>query len=243
MKTLWSSLLIAIAVVITALILGNAYQSRGHSNESVSVVGLGEENFVSDLIVWRASFSKRSFDLQESYHGLDADREKIRKYLMSKGVSEKDIVFLAVDIQKDYTYEYDEDNRRSNTVFNGYVLSQQLKVESPEVDKVEQISREVTELINSGVELTSMAPEYYYTGLAALKLKMIEAATKDAKERGQRIAENAGGQLGELTYADMGVFQITGQNSSEEYSWGGSFNTSSKKKTASITVHLRYAID
>jgi hypothetical protein len=44
-------------------------------------------------------------------------------------------------------------------------------------------------------------------------------------------------------YADMGVFQITAENSSEEYEWGGSFNTSSRRKTASVTIRLKYEID
>jgi len=41
----------------------------------------------------------------------------------------------------------------------------------------------------------------------------------------------------------MGVIQITAKNSAEDYSWGGSFNTSSKLKTASITIRLEYEID
>jgi len=41
----------------------------------------------------------------------------------------------------------------------------------------------------------------------------------------------------------MGVFQIVAQNSSEDFSWGGSFNTSSKRKTANITVKLEYEVD
>jgi hypothetical protein len=40
----------------------------------------------------------------------------------------------------------------------------------------------------------------------------------------------------------MGIFQITGQNSDEEYSWGGTFNTSSKRKTASITVKMEFGL-
>ena len=101
----------------------------------------------------------------------------------------------------------------------------------------------MTDLIDLGVEFNSFPPEFYYTKLAQLKLRMIEAATKDAQERAAKIAENAGGELGHLKNADMGVFQITGENSSEEYSWGGSFNTSSKKKTANITIRLKYEID
>lgn len=108
--------------------------------------------------------------------------------------------------------------------------------------QVEGISREVTELINLGVELNSYAPEYYYTKMAELKLEMIAEATKDAKARAEKIAENAGAKLGKLKKSDMGVFQIIAQNSSEDFSWGGSFNTSSKKKEANITMKLVYQI-
>ena len=67
---------------------------------------------------------------------------------------------------------------------------------------------------------------------------MISAATKDANNRAKNIAKNAESKVGKLKSAKMGVFQIVGQNSSESYSWGGSFNTSSKRKTASITMKL-----
>jgi hypothetical protein len=40
----------------------------------------------------------------------------------------------------------------------------------------------------------------------------------------------------------MGVFQITGKNSNEDYSYGGAFNTSSKEKTASITLKVEYQV-
>jgi hypothetical protein len=119
-------------------------------------------------------------------------------------------------------------------------LDQQLKIESRNVNLVEDLSRSASELIDMGMELISFSPEYYYTKLAELKIKMIESATKDAKLRAEKIAENAGGSLGALKNADLGVFQITGQNSSEDYSWGGSFNTTSKKKTASVTIRLKY---
>ena len=41
----------------------------------------------------------------------------------------------------------------------------------------------------------------------------------------------------------MGIIQITGQNSGEDYSWGGAYNTSSREKTASITMKLNYKLD
>jgi hypothetical protein len=105
------------------------------------------------------------------------------------------------------------------------------------------VSREVSELINAGIELDSKAPEYYYTKMADLKLKMIEKATTDARKRAEKIAENGGGSLGNLNQADMGVFQITAENSSEDYEWGGSFNTSARRKTAHITIRLEYDVN
>jgi hypothetical protein len=41
----------------------------------------------------------------------------------------------------------------------------------------------------------------------------------------------------------MGVFQITGRNSTEEYSYGGSYNTSERYQTASITIRMDYLLE
>ncbi len=119
-------------------------------------------------------------------------------------------------------------------------MAQSIVIESMEVEKIEKLSREITELLNKGIQFYSDAPRYYFTKLADLKIEMISKATEDARLRAVKIAENSGGKLGDLISAKMGIFQITGQNSKEDYSWGGTFNTSSKKKTASITIKLEY---
>lgn len=49
-------------------------------------------------------------------------------------------------------------------------------------------------------------------------------------------------RLGGVTSARMGVFQITGANTNEEFSAGGSFNTSSRQKKARITMRVEYRI-
>ena len=243
MKQHLNTIIIALAVIIAGFLLANGYKNRAKTADAISVTGSGEENFTSDLIVWRGSFSKKDYDLKTAYSELNKDQQAIRKYLSSKGIKSDELIFEAVDIQKDFFYDYDQNGQLRNTVFNGYQLTQSLKVQSKNVDMVENISREVTELIDAGVELSSFPPEYYYTKLAQLKVKMIESATKDAKNRAEKIALNAGGDLGKLKTADMGVFQITGENSSEQFSWGGNFNTSSKKKTANITIRLKYEVN
>ena len=126
--------------------------------------------------------------------------------------------------------------------FTGYTLNQSVEIDSKEVEKVERISREITELLNQGIQLYSSAPRYYYTRLDELKIEMISQATENARLRAEKIATNSKSELDELVVAKMGIFQITGQNSNEDYSWGGAYNTTSKEKTASITMKLTYKV-
>ena len=243
MKEHLNAAIIAVAVVLTAIIFSNAFRNRNKVNNTISVTGLGTKDFESDLIVWSGSFSKKAYELREAYAALDTDRGKIKTYLISKGIKADQLVFSAVDIQKEMDETFDTNGRRISSTFSGYRLKQNVQIESKEVDKVEDISREVSELINSGVEFYSNPPEYYYTKLKELKIEMIAEATEDANQRAKRIAEKSDSEVGGLKSADMGVFQIVAQNSSEEFTWGGSFNTTSKRKTANITVKLQYSVD
>lgn len=240
MKNYIGSIIIGISVICTAFVLSGAYKNRYSSDNVISVTGLGSKDFVSDLIVWNGSFVKKELDLKMAYSQLDKDREGIRTYLIDKGINKNKIIFSSISIDKEFNDVYDNSGVKIRSEFTGYRLRQNIQIESNEVDKVESISRQVSELINSGIEFYSQEPEYYYTKLAALKIEMIAEATKDANIRAIKIAENAGSHVGKLKKADMGVFQIVAKNSSEEYSWGGSFNTNSKNKTATITVKLEY---
>ena len=241
-KNFWGTLAISIAVIWAAYNLGNAYKDKNRINDTVEVTGLGTKDFTSDLIVWSGSFSRQEMDLQSAYTRLNEDRAYIKTYLKEKGVSEDETVFNAVDISKQYEYVYDEEGN-SRREFTGYLLSQTVTIESQEVNKIEKVAREVTEIINAGIEFNSYSPAYYYTKLEELKIEMIASATKNARERAEQIAENSGASLGDLKSADMGVFHILGRNQEETYSWGGTFNTYSKEKTARVTMHLSFNIN
>lgn len=243
LKNSLNVIILSIAVVISAFLFSNAFQNRNKSSDTISVTGLGKTDFVSDLIVWKGSFSKKSSTLKDAYASLDADREKIKNYLLGKGISSSEIIFSAISFNKDYETSYNENGTVRQTIFTGFTLNQEVSIQSKDVNKIEDISRQSSELINTGVEFYSNAPEYYYTKLAELKIKMIAEATKDASNRAKSIAENADASLGNLKKSDMGVFQIIAQNSSEDYSYGGSFNTNSKNKTATITIKLVYQVD
>ncbi len=234
------SIVLGLAFALGCWFISTTFSKKNQTNDVIMVTGMAEENFSSDLIVWSGSFNRLTMDLKESYKLLKLDENVVKAYLKEKGIKKSEMVFSSIAINQDYEY-ITEPGGGSRRVFNGYRLVQTVRIESKDVPKIERISREVTELIDRGVELNSDAPAYYYTKLADLKIKMIANATKDARDRAEKIAENAQANLGVLKQADMGIFQITAQNSSEEYSWGGTLNTSSKEKTASITMKLKFS--
>ncbi len=243
MKQYTSSIIFGIAIVASSIFLGKAYTDRNKVDGKIKVTGLGKTDFSSDLIVWEGQFGAQNIDLKQAYLTLKSNKSTIDKYLTQKGVNKKQLVYSAVKTNKKNKRIYSSVGNYIGEEFVGYELTQSVLIESIEVDKIEKVSREITELLYQGVQVYSESPRYYYTKLADLKIEMISKATKDARIRAEKISEFSGGQLGELESAKMGIFQITGQNSKEDYSWGGTFNTSSREKTASITMKLVYKVN
>ena len=243
MKQYINSVVIGIAIITGFAIAGTAYKYKFKASENITVTGLAEKDFSSDQIVWTGNYSRKMMDLKSAYSLLKEDEGKIRTYLKGKGVADGEMVFSAVSIDKEFNTKYDADGKQVGSEFTGFNLKQNVTVDSKDIIKVETISREVTELIESGIEFNSSPPSYYYTKLSELKVDLLAKASADAKQRAETIAKNAGSSLGKIKKATMGVFQITGQNSNEDYSYGGAFNTSSKNKTASITVKIDFAVE
>jgi hypothetical protein len=243
MKNYTNALIFAIAIVISSIFLGKAYKDRAKTDGEISVTGLGKADFSSDLIVWEGSFGAQNKDLKQAFELLENYKAIITKYLVNKGINAEDLIYSAVKTNQRNKQLYSSNGNYIGEEFVGYELRQSVQIESKDVDKIEKISREITELLNQGVQFYSESPRYYYTKLADLKIEMISKATEDARIRAEKISQFSGGDLGKLVSAKMGIFQITGQNSKEDYSWGGTFNTSSREKTASITMRLVYEVD
>lgn len=243
MKINIAAAIFGIAIIVAFALIASSIKYRNKSAETIVVTGLAEKDFVSDLIVWNGFYSRKSMDLKAAYASLKEDENQIRSYLNNNGVQNSQMVFSSVVLNKEFDSRTDENGRQLGQVFTGYNLSQTVKVESNDVNKVEAISREATQLIQSGIEFNSSPPLYYYSKLSDIKIDLLGRASSDAKQRAESIAKNSGSSLGSLKKATMGVFQITGKNSNEDYSYGGAFNTSAKNKTGSITIKMEFATD
>ena len=217
------------------------------SKDDISVTGSTAMDFTSDLIVWRASFIKKDINLKTAYKQIKEDRNTISDFLLLKGVLDNEITFKSIDIKKNYKqkkkFNSDGDKVDSESIFNDYTLTQEVEISSNDVNLIESISNEVTDLIEKNVFITSYPPKYYYTKLGELKIQMIKSAAQDGLVRASTAIEGGGGELGELLETSIGVFQILGKNSNDNFSWGGTLNTLNKEKTAYVNVKQKYDID
>ncbi len=235
-------IVIAVAALACAFVLGRAYTYKFRSQDTIVVTGLGETEFSSDLIVWSGTLTAEAQNAAAGYAEIEASKAKVQQYLTAKGLPAEAVVFEFVNVDKQFSPVYNANGNWAGQRFSGYALRQRFTVESKEVEKVETISREISSLIAQGVSIEAYAPDYYYTKLDDVKMGLIETASADARTRAEKIADNAGSRIGRVASARMGVFQITGANSNEEFSAGGSFNTSSRNKKARITMRIEYRI-
>jgi hypothetical protein len=250
MEKIKSSIIIGVAIIITAWILGKSFQNRNENLDSISVIGLGTKDFVSDEILWSGSFTTNSMDIKTAYNKIVFDQKTVSDFFISKGFKSSEFSFGAVNFEKKYREVRNENNENRisyEQVFDGYQATQTITFsakKNPDLMKrIEEVSSKTSELVNSGIELSSNSIQYTYSDLPSLKQSLIEKATKDANERATKIVKTADGSLGKLKKASMGVFQITGQGSTEDDSYGGINDTYSKNKTARITVRLEYELD
>lgn len=240
-KSVTIAIIVGIAFFLAALALGIAFYQTKKPVKTVSVVGLAEKDFTSDLIVWNIQYDVIESDMKTSYTKIKEQAAIVKEFLKSKGIKDSEMDFrnISTDRKMDSHWE----NGHWVEKFVGYESRQTVRIESKDVDKIEKVIRAISELYEQNINIDSWNPEYYYTKLADLKIEMLAEASKNARERAETITKNAGGRLGDLKTATTGVFQITAPNSADEdYSWGGAFNTSSKQKHVSINMRQTYYV-
>lgn len=244
-----SAIALGIALIVCAVVLAWGLKDIRSGPQSVVVTGSAKKRIKSDLIVWRTAVKADAPQLAQAYRALTQDVPKVKAYLVSKGIPADQIVASAIQTTTvrerrgagSASSDYEGGGEASGHVI-AYSLRQEIGVRSTEVDKVTTISREVTELINQGILIESLPPEYLYTKLGDLKIEMLSEAAKDAKVRAQQIAGATGNKIGVMQGARMGVLQITPADSNEVTGYGVN-DTTSLEKDITAVVNITFAVE
>lgn len=230
---------LAIGLVLSSVIFGWFYTKTKKGDEAITVTGAAKKRIKSDLVTWSASVNYQAPQLADAYKSLSENVPRVKQYLVSKGIPENQITISSISTQ---ALKKQDGNGVETSEITGYSLRQSVEVRSNDVEKIAQIARESTELINQGILIESGAPQYMFTGLGDLKIEMLGEAAKDAKERAEKIAASTGNSIGAVRSAKMGVMQITAADSTEVSDMGISDTTSIDKDVTAV-VNVSFAVN
>jgi hypothetical protein len=235
---LLAGLFLAVGLILAAIVVTQAWL-RIAEGQTVSVTGLARRAIRSDLIVWRGTFSTESETLLRAQEILKEQTGQVSAFL--KDLGQTNYLMTPIGITELYPRQNDNEGTTSQKVV-GYRLSQTVEVRSPEVDRVLEIMRQTTTLVEQGIAFVSASPEFIYTRAGEAKVEMLAEAIQDAKARAEQIVGPGGRKLGPLRSARMGVFQITPVYSTAT-SWEGINDTTSLEKTMSATVTATFSME
>ncbi|MCG5030459.1 SIMPL domain-containing protein [Mesosutterella sp. OilRF-GAM-744-9] len=179
----------------------------------VTVKGLAERRVPADQVIWPITFRRTGDDLLATHALLEADSEKVIRFLKDSGLGEEEISFGAPNVQDRQT-EYSNGARGPR-----YVLTGVITVNTSKVALVRSLISRQKELVGQGISVASEAwnTRYIYTKLNDVKPGMVEQATKNAREVAQKFASDSGSHIGRIKAATQGQFSVTDADSSMPY--------------------------
>lgn len=230
---------LGIALVICAVILAVTWRSNSSANQTINVTGSAKQDITSDLGILRGSINVQSYTAEAAYKELLRQKPLLISYLKSKGFTEDKIEFFTINSYP--VYEIGAQGYQTSNII-AYNYSQRMEVQSSDVNKIKEISLDISSLIERGVNFNVEMPEYHYLKLAELKVEIQAAAAKDAMIRAQKIADATDRDLGPMRSARMGVLQITPKHSNQVSDYGIN-DLSSIEKEITAVVNASFEIE
>lgn len=234
----FGAVIIGVSLVL-ALGVHGYLMSQGRENNTVTVTGSTKQKVSSDLAKWTASFTSRAStaELKGAITKANDDAEKIKKFITSFGLLESGITILP--LQTSPVYDSPQDGKAPEVV--GYDVSREVRVESADIEKIEQLAKNSSRLVEQGIIAQYQRTEYFYTKIDQLRPALFAEATKDAQKRAEAMAGGTGSKVGSLRSARTGVIQILSPNSTDVADYGA-YDLSTKEKEISATVNVSFEI-
>lgn len=226
---------LAVGLVLSSAILTGGFMAfKRAETQTITVTGAASEFLSSDFAKWQPTISRRDVSAGDAYLALKQDAETARKYFLKKGLSPAEIKMSPPSTET--IYARDANGNVTNRV-EGYIVRQSFDIQSNNIAKIEQLASEAMELSHQDIFISTALPQYFYSRLDDIKVKMLAKATENAKQRAEAMARSTGNHIGPMRSSQMGVFQITPRHSTDVSDYGiNDTSTPDKKVTAVVNV-------
>jgi len=206
MKTV-PALILGISAIIAAMFLSAGLTDLRTGDRYVTVKGVAEREVQADLALWPLRFVATGDTLDQAQEKARMSREAIMAFLKLQAIDTSAVELQRLDVTDTRANAYGANNNPQK-----FIINQTLMVRSTHVDRIRQAAQNVSELVDSGVALSSdygpSGPTYLFNRLNDIKPEMISEATAAARESASQFAQDANTSLGGLRRANQGVFQI-----------------------------------
>lgn len=226
----------ALAIVLAAWIVSDAYRDARQAGEGIVVKGTAERQLKSDRIIWRGTVSAHDMNRQDALKALDADMSRVNAWLLEQNMDKGDWSWGTLENR---SHNLRDEHGNWTEEVGSWTLEKQLVLASHDVPAITALAEAADELIRMGIDWRSRTPEYYVSRLEQVKLELIEEATRNARDRAERFVGGGGGRLGLLKAARQGVFQVTAPLSTEMEGYG-MYNTDTIEKTVKAVVTAEF---
>lgn len=235
-KLIYFGVIVGICFIIGILVFSFAFYKVRTADNSMWVTGSFKQKVNSDIAKLSAGFSRNIpvEDLKSGYSQMKSDEAVVKKFFIEAGFNEKDLQISPVFM--DAPFMYDPNAAKE------YILRQTVEIQSKEIQKLTDLSKNVQKLIDEGVIFSINSLQYYVTNLPELRISLLADAVKDAKARAQKIAEGTGKQIGTIKTANMGVVQVLPVNSTDVSDYG-TYDTSTVEKEVMVTVTVLFTLN
>ena len=234
---LLAGMFLSAGLVVASLVLARAWL-RISESQVITVTGSARRNVVSDLAIWRGSWTVEARELLSAQEALEVARERVVRFLTEMGATNHTISTIQITEIRPRSANYGDDP----LPVSGYRLSQDVEVSLDDVDLVPKLDVGCIALVKDGVLFRTTSPQFIYRKAGEAKVEMLAEATDDAMERARQIAGKGNRTVGRLRSARMGVFQINPLHSSQT-SWDGNSDTTARDKTITSVVAVVVALD
>ena len=206
----WSGLFVMIGLVFLGIMIPVSVAKNKSYDRTVTVKGLCEKEVMADKVIWPLVIKVAGNDFSQVYKAMEKQNSTIRAFLKEGGVKEEEISLSKIEVDDNNTDNYN--NYRSMR----YILKSVITVCSSDVDRVRGLIARQNELIERGVLLVNdwnTEIRYSYESLNEIKPGMVEEATKNARQVGEKFAEDSQSRLGKIKTASQGTFSINDRDS------------------------------
>lgn len=221
------ALILGGSMIISSIIFGMFYYQSKQEKQVIKVSGYAVDEFDSDLVKWSINLSQRVGlnGLQDGYKSIASQLDQFQKIWDSTGLSSTELKINPVNVNNEY----------GSAGHTGYTLTQRIIIVSKSIDEIEKLAINPQLFVSQGLVFSGSEIEFFSSALDDIKIDLLSEATKNARERAERIVAFTDTKIVKLISARAGVFQITEPLSTEVAGYGV-FNTSSRKKNIKVTV-------